>query len=241
MQYMGGKKLASKGIAEVINIARERPDQQIWDPFCGGLSTAVAFGGPVLCSDLSLPLISLYQAVAQGWEPPDSVSPEEWEAAKSLPDTDPMKGFCGFGCSWMGHYFGRYAVDKRRPNDHGVFARRAKKALLRDVPLLIKRGGMFAHMSFFDLEPMKDDIIIYCDPPYYGVTGFPSVPEKFDHVAFWLRCVEWARCGVPVFVSEYACPLDEHQYELVWTKSTPLGRFGGGTRRQQECLFWVKG
>lgn len=233
--YQGGKHLASKGIAEVINMARSHPNQKVIDPFCGGLSTAVRFGGPVECSDINLALISMYQAVADGWDPPQSLSPEEWEFCKTLEDTDPHKAFAGIGCSWLNRWFLRYATTKGKENDHTTYAMRTRKALLRDIPLIIKRGGSFACRSFFDIE-IEKDCVLYLDPPYYGVSGFKGAPQ-FDHERFWLRTLEWAHAGVPVFVSEYACPLIGA--DCVWTKKTPLGQVSGGARTQTECLFFI--
>src|SRR5690606_1801606 len=103
MRYMGGKTRIAKQIAAVIDQYRE-PGQLVWDAFCGGLSVSVELAktGPVLSSDGCKPLISCYQAILAGWDPPIEVSKETWQASKLLPDTDPMKAFCGFGCSFAG-------------------------------------------------------------------------------------------------------------------------------------------
>lgn len=245
MQYIGGKALASRYIAPLLNTDR-KSDQLLWDPFCGGLSVAVRAGGPVLCSDACLPLVSLYKAVADGWDPPQSVTKEEWEAAKLLPDTDPLKAFCGFGCSWLGNWFWSYARDEKRPD---AYARRARNALLRDVPQLVERGGSFEHCDFFDVEPYAAEFVLYCDPPYARATrssrhGTSSATDRkdkasFDHQKFWKRCQEWANFGVPVFVSESECPLENAL--CVWTKYTPTSGGGhkGKSNKQLECLFFV--
>ncbi len=109
MRYMGGKSRIAKQIAAVIDEHRQ-PGQLVWDAFCGGLSMSVALSkkGPVLASDACAPLIALYKAVQEGWDPPTEVSRQTYMAAKLLPDSDPMKAFCGFGCSFGGKWFGGY-------------------------------------------------------------------------------------------------------------------------------------
>lgn len=105
MQYLGGKTRIAKQIAAEIDKVR-RPGQLVWDAFCGGLSMSRALlkNGPVLSTDACAPLIHLYCAVQNGWGPPSEVSEATYRAAKSLPDTDPMKAFCGFACSFGGKF-----------------------------------------------------------------------------------------------------------------------------------------
>lgn len=261
--FFGGKFNASKSISEVINAARSRPDQLVLDPFCGGLSTAFRFGGPVECHDRHVALIAMYKAIAEeGWDPPQSMTYEEWKFCKDeLEDTDPHKGFAGFGVSDFNRYFLRYAYieptrgarryfrSKIKPEDvppsseydHATVARRYRNALLRTVPVIATRGGSFHCSNFLDL-PIREDVVLYCDPPYEGVTQHRGVP-KLDHEAFWKRALEWAHVGVPVFVSSYKCPLVGA--DVVWTKETPLGRYetgwvkNGKPATQRECLFFL--
>ena len=58
--------------------------------------------------------------------------------------------------------------------------------------------------------PIEDGGVVYCDPPYRGVSGY--VTGAFDHDAFydWVRNAEF-----PVYVSEYSMPED---FIPVWEK-----------------------
>lgn len=68
--------------------------------------------------------------------------------------------------------------------------------------------------SFLDVEPEPKRVVIYADPPYAGTTSYSGTPS-FDHRRFWAVVQGWERCGVPVLVSEYTCPVP---HTVVWRK-----------------------
>lgn len=235
---MGGKTRIAKQLAAVIDEYRE-PGQPVWDAFCGGLSMSVALSkkGPVYSTDACAPLIALYKAVQAGWDPPTEVSRETWQAAKSLPDSDPMKAFCGFGCSFGGKWFTSYAVQGRVStytrgpqvgtkiinNPHQA----TRKSLLRDVPRL----GSIELMDFFSISPYHTDQIIYCDPPYKG-TGTFNATLPFDSNLFVALLHEWSRYA-HVFVSEYDLAIGD----CIWSREIKFGQFAGG--RNTEKLYYI--
>ena len=234
MQYLGGKSRIAKELAKVIR-DQVGPDRTFWDPFCGGLSMSLALGGDGLISDVSLPLISLYRAVASGWIPPREVTHTQYVLARGLEDTDPMKGFCGFGASFGGKYWGGYARHDPRPGRSSL-AHNSQRLLLANVPELIRRGCVFDHASFFDWTPWAWSGFIYADPPYQSTTAYKGT-NRLDHVRFWSTCQTWVRMGVPVFVSEYQCPVPAR---VIWEKSVPV-QVKGGTQAMAglERLFQV--
>ena len=197
MQYQGGKYLLAAHITSAIVEEISPPEHTvIWDPFCGGLSMAAHLSEHfrVVCSDVHPALISLYRAVKSGWDPPQCVTEEDYQYAKTLPATNPLHGFCAWGCSFGGKYYGGYARGRK-----GGFAPAARRSHLRDVP----RVESFSQVSFFDVVPRSlKNLAIYCDPPYAQTTGYAGTPA-FDSECFLSRCEAWERCGVPVFVSEY--------------------------------------
>jgi DNA adenine methylase len=227
MHYLGGKTRIAKQLAAEIDKVR-RPGQLVWDAFCGGLSMSVALSknGPVLSTDACAPLITLYRAVQAGWDPPSTVSEEQYRAARSLPDTDPMKAFCGFGCSFGGKWFGGYARDGAGRN----YAGQARAALMRDAPKL-----RFGSLNFLAQPLMAFDFLVYLDPPYRGMTGYPGA-GPFNHDLFQARAVEWSRVA-PVFVSEYEFP-----GVCVWEgrQATTIGcGRNGGSFQAVERLFYL--
>jgi DNA adenine methylase len=196
MHYLGGKtKLAGK----IVKAIRERyPSRSVWEPFCGGLSVSVALAkaAPLEASDAHPALIALYSAMQAGWDPPDTLSEEDYARARSLPDSDPLKAFAGFGCSFSGKWFGGFARDKVRAGDH---TNEAARGLRKKLP---NPAITFRCLSFFDIAPRPWEGIIYCDPPYAGTQGYGMA---WDPAAFWARAREWSRF-CPVFVSEFTAP-----------------------------------
>ncbi len=240
MQYLGGKSRIAKHLAEVIDQHRQ-PGQLVWDAFCGGLSMSVALRkkGPVWSTDANVALISLYRAVQNGWEPPTEVSEETYRAAKALPDSDPMKAFCGFGCSFGGKWFGGYqpfvkatkTATHRGGDTNPPLA--AKRALARNL-----RGASVDLVDFNAIEPRPTAAMLYLDPPYAGTTGYAGVPP-FDHSKFVERVRGWAE-HTHVFVSEYSFPVGAVVFEREKPKTVAGGAGGGrvGIERLYHLHPW---
>lgn len=204
MQYLGGKSKIAKWLCACIKPARQ--GRVVWDAFCGGLSISAELSktGPVLTTDANVALISLYQAVANGWDPPAAVTEEQYKAGRALPDTDPMKAFLGFGCSFGGKWFGGFARNK----ENRGYAHAARNSLLEDVGAITRSGGVIAFCDFLEKEPSAEDAegtLLYLDPPYQGTTGYGAT-GNFDYVKFYERVRGWAEF-TDVFVSEYALPV----------------------------------
>jgi DNA adenine methylase len=236
MQYLGGKTRIAKQLATLINSVRE-PGQWVWDPFCGGLSMSVALSekGPVWSTDINPALISLYKAVQSGWQPPSSVSKEEYESAKALPDSNPLKAFCGFGCSFGGKWFGGYAHDvKGTRNRDGVPSNYALSAKRR-ISAELDSCSAFACLDFSSVEPQPTEAIIYADPPYEGTTGYKGAPA-FDSELFFKQALRWA-AFTHVFISEYACPVGL----CVWQGTSTTTVRTDKSRKQvaTERLFYI--
>lgn len=240
MRYLGGKSRIAKPIAAIVNEARGgRP---FWDPFCGGLSVSVALAaaGPGIVSDANPALIALYRGVRAGWVPPETVTEAEHRSARALPDTDPLKAFVGFGCSFGAKWFGGYARGGTRNTWYASrpaysYAGGAARALRRDRAAL--EGCAIERIDFLAIEPRPCALgAIYCDPPYAGTQGYDAL-GAFDHARFWARAQGWARAGVPVFVSELACPI---AHEVVWTREHAQKVAGGTRGSQTEYLFRVR-
>lgn len=224
MRYLGGKFRFARRIAAAID--PHRRGLPIWDAFCGGLSVAGALGGEVHASDTHAALINLYRAVQDGWMPPAEVSREEYESAKLLPDTNPLKAFCGFGCSFGGRYFAAYAHG--RDNGTGSYSTMcgsARNSLLKLVP----RIASFAVLDFFAVDP-RPGRALYLDPPYRGTAGYGGI---FNHDAFEARALQWAAL-CPVFVSEYEFPYGRE----IWSAGKPNGSACFANRT--ERLFLVE-
>lgn len=232
MQYLGGKSKIAKTIVSVM-LKKYPETTHVWDAFCGGLSVSKAFtkaGKRVLASDENLALITMYKAAAAGWDPPIGVTDAQRRAALSLPDTDPFKAFARIGAGFGGSWFGGFARGAADGSSRRSYADESRRALLDDVAHV----KTFACANFLTLsaEP-EPGLLIYCDPPYAGTTGYRQ--GRFDHAAFWQRCREWVAAGVPVFVSEYAAPDD---FVEIWSREqlSTVSR-DKSKRVMRECLF----
>lgn len=227
MRYLGGKSRIAKHLAEVIDSVRH-PGQWVWDAFCGGLSMSVALRrkGPVWSTDANAALIALYRAVQSGWEARTEVSEAEYRAAKALPDADPMKAFCGFGCSFGGKWFGGYA--KPYPTNktpHGA----ALRALKRDCGA----EATFGCVDFMSVQPQECEALLYLDPPYDGTTEYKSV-QRFDTAALVRNVMAWSRF-THVFVSEYSFPVGECVWES--RQRTTLGGKGAHAAAVERLYY----
>lgn len=207
MRYMGGKTRIAKYIAPIVLEA----GGPIWEPFCGGLSVTVALGGKHIASDANPALISLYQAIQRdGWKldhyEQNGMTKDEWIVARELPDSDPLKAFAGFGCSFGGVWF-------------GGFARGAGRDFAQEAARNLKKQFTNLQQTQFSCELFgKRDFrgTIYCDPPYRNTATYKGAP-KFDHDKFVADVERYKNNGCTVFVSE-----QEFDGSVVWEK--PLTR-----------------
>ena len=112
MQYLGGKSRIANSIAEIIN---ENDCKVFVSLFCGScaVETKVKASKKIL-NDKHPYLISMWRSLQEGWEPPDTITKEEYYAIKKdLPYNPSLAGFVGFGCSFGGKWFGGYASNKK--------------------------------------------------------------------------------------------------------------------------------
>ena len=219
MRYLGGKSRAGKHIAKFLNGALGGTRRFI-EPFVGGFNIVphVKTTGAIQCADIKRPLVAMYQDLQHGWDPPQTVTKEEYAAAKSLPDTDPLKAFIGFGCSFGGKWFGGYARGERlKSGAPRNYAANGRNSLIKALPHICRVGDFLAGDYRF-LFTGAQDAVIYCDPPYANTTKYST--GAFDHVAFWAWCQDMATNN-DVFVSEYTCPVP-HTVALELTRDRSL-------------------
>lgn len=224
---MGGKSRLAKRLAGYLESRRE-PGQLYWEPFVGGASVIARMGdhGPRIGSDANEALITLYRAMQNGWEPPESLGEEEYRRLKEAKDpADPLTAFAGFGCSFGGKWFGGYARS-RGTN----FVSVAKRSLLAKAKAC---GTVDWQCRAYNDTPAPAGALIYCDPPYSGTTGYGAA-GPFDSSAFW-RWAEAASERSVVLVSEYEAP---RGWVSVWEAPHLCQlRRTGSTTKTTERLF----
>ena len=206
MQYMGGKSRISKQIAEVLNSAINK-DTPFVSLFCGSCAIESKVQADVkILNDKHPYLIAMWQALQNGWMPPDVVTKEEYYRVKANMDENPaLTGFVGFGCSFGGKWWGGYAKDKRGDDYCG----QAKRGLFQDLTGV--KSATFTCLDYHDLE-IPDGAVVYCDPPYANTTGYTV--GQFDTDEFWNYMRQLSkRCDV--YISEESAPDD---FECIWSK-----------------------
>lgn len=236
MQYNGGKAYTIKrwGMGDFwLDYLASTPTKRFVDVCCGSgaVSTFVGKVRPdiaLVCNDVHPAAIAVLRAVSQeGWEPPTSLSEEEYRAQQvqaAAGAITPMTGFAGFGCSFGGKYFGGYARQKGYS-----YARGVAKVLKRDAPHLARADYYtLDYAALPDAAGVLDGDVWYIDPPYAGTQGYQGTPE-FDHARFWAWATQLSQ-RVPVLVSEFVAP---DGWQAVWSVKRKLGLCAGKTAQER--------
>lgn len=215
MRYMGGKSRIAKRIAPFL-IADGIRCHTYLEPFIGGGSVFAEvspYFEAAIASDANRDLILLWQALAAGWEPPSTLTEEEWTELREDPEPSALRAFAGFGCSFGGKWFRGYA----RPHASQMNpANGSRLGLLRKISLA-HAGAEFHHVSYDSWSP-GEGTLVYCDPPYANTTTYGAV-DGFDSDRFWKVTEGWALAGATVFVSEYAAP---EPWREVWSAEVKM-------------------
>ena len=143
--------------------------------FCGGCAIETKLAPHfenVICNDLHLYLIAMYQALQNGYDLPENISEEQYRYIREHKDEDKaLTGFVGFGCSFGAKWFGGYARNKKGDN----YAKQGRNAIMRDIENL--KTAKFTCTDYRSVD-IPDGSIVYADPPYVGVTGYSK--GEFD-------------------------------------------------------------
>lgn len=230
MQYLGGKsRIARRLEAEIL--ARKGGRTRYVEPFIGGgavFAKVAPHFEDAVGMDVVPDLILLWQAIAEGWLPPEELTREEYDALRHAPPSA-LRGFAGFGCSFGGKWFGGYAKRDPRINKRGIpysGTRYAADALTRQAPNM---QGRFI-LGDYTTAPVTADTVVYADPPYAGTTGYGAA-GAFDTGRFWRTATAWAEEGAVVLVSELEAP---EGWSAVWERAMPTYVRGGGKQRAAE-------
>ena len=246
MRYPGSKRRIAHDIEQLVLTHKGDRDVYI-EPFVGGANSftpiqrhfTVALG-----ADTNADLIALYQAVQGGWEPPTlDLTREEYALLRSnsmamCKGPDPWRGLVGVGGSYSGKWFGGHA--------HGGYGADGspRNHLAESWRALQKQAGhwgsgvRFQACDYTVLDNLRnpDECVIYCDPPYKGVTGFGS--EAFDSEAYYEFITQFAMTTDAVVVcSEYTMP--EPTWKPVWSREQLQSLSLAGDRGQAIESLWM--
>lgn len=229
MLYMGSKARLAKYLLPHI-LAKRGPGQWYVEPFAGGCNLLDKVPGPRIASDNHPYLIAMWRAlVDQQWQPPQSVTEQEYDFVKAHIDwiAPYLAGYIGFS-AYGGKWLDTYRRDKEGKRDY--WAERYRH-FQKQLPLL--RGVVFIESDYQQLE-VPANSLIYCDPPYAGTAGYGL---EFDHSVFWQWVRDRSAEGHTVFISEYTAPDD---FQCVWEKTLGVNlttRTGQQTKTERLFTF----
>lgn len=229
MKYMGSKARHAKHILPII-LADRKEGQWYVEPFVGGANVIDKVDGNRIGADLNEHVIALWQAVSEGWVPPEFISEDEYGQLRAKNAVDALTAFVAIGCSYGGKFWGGYARGKNSKGVERNYCAESARFVNRQAPHL--KGVAFIHSCYKNLT-LPPQSIIYCDPPYANTTKYST--GGFCHESFWKWCDEKVNEGHSVFVSEYIAP--DH-WDCVWSKevNNTLVR-DTGSKKGVEKLF----
>ncbi len=207
MKYMGSKARFAKHILPII-LKDRQPGQSYIEPFAGGMNMIDKVDGIRIANDQHEELMAMWQAlIYENWDPPKSVSEDEYKAIKYNQDNYPkhLVAYVGFN-SFGGKWFAGYRRDKQGKRDYWA---EHYRNITKQVPNL--EGVILSCKSYTELE-IPENSIVYCDPPYASTTKYR---DGFDHEQFWEWCRQQSKAGHHVFISEYNAPED---FKCIWEK-----------------------
>lgn len=231
MKYMGSKKRVAQYILPIM-LDERLPDQYWVEPFVGGGNIIDKVVGKRIGSDINPyvidALISIRDFVSE--LPKNNTEFTENDYKKLRKNNDyKHKGYAGFAFSYSGKWLGGWCRDN---DGHRDYVNEAYKNALSQSPLL--QDVVLLNTDYACL-PIPDNSIIYCDPPYKGVTKYTN---GLNYDVFWQWCRDMAKNGHTIFISEYTAPED---FDCIWsmeicsslTKQT-------GAKKSVEKLFRPK-
>lgn len=234
MMYVGGKAQIATWIEKhVMRLAIGKTHYV--EPFVGSGATFARLAphfSRATARDAHPDLVLMWQALAEGWEPPEHVTREEHARLKhEIPSA--LRGFVGFGASFGGVWLGGYAAPKTRGRQAGYsYVASSRSSVLRKVPIF-----QFAEIESASFESLQADssMLIYCDPPYAGRLGYRDT--QFDSSLFWNVARDWACHGATVIVSEESAPSDWPILAVRERKA--MLQKAELKKRRRELLVWL--
>ena len=226
---MGSKNRIAKYILPII-LKDRRPNQWYVEPFVGGCNLIDKLDGLRYGNDFCSYLIAMWQALQDGWIPPQKFSEEEYKHIKNNKETyeKHLVGYVGYNLSYGAKWFGGYRRDKAGVRDYAL---EAYNNVMKQVPKI--KDVLFYNKSYDDLI-LPPNSITYCDPPYENTTKYKT---DFNHEAFWEWAKNCAKEGHTIYISEYNAPKD---FICIWEKEIASSLTKDtGSKKGIERLFTI--
>lgn len=238
MKYMGSKNRIAKHILPFLQESLSGANNKYLEPFVGGANMIDKVSCDVRIGyDYNEYLIAMWQHLVSGWNPPESITREQYRDIRDNKSNyqKHLVGWVGINASYSGKWFGGYAGEtKTKVGTVRDYYKEALSNVEKQVGGL--SGVVFEHKDFFNLD--VKGFTIYCDPPYRGTTRYK---DSFDNERFELKLLQLAEHN-SVFVSEYEMSNKDNFKEL-WSgkvkSSLSANGAVGGSVSSVEKLFKV--
>lgn len=232
MIYLGGKTKLAKHIVPVLQDIIDTKDiQTYWEPFVGGGNIIDKIRCPIrIGTDISEPLIALWNELQRGWEPPTEITEEHYNYVKTHREEYPLyyQGLVGYLSSFGIKYFQGYA----RYKGGSAYSERMR-SLMRQLKREDIQGIKFGCCDYKNIVDVQD-VLLYLDPPYKGTAKYSETVE-FDYKFFYNWCYQMNQKNI-VIISEYEMP---EGFECIKTIQHTTN-FGYRRSLKEEKLFTVK-
>ena len=234
MRYVGSKNRISKYLVPVIQNYITDSCKGYIEPFVGGANMI----DKIKCNnkigyDINPYLIALLNHVKLTTDDiPEEITREHYYDVKNNKNKyeDWYIGLIGFCGSFRAKFWGGYGCKGNKSKNKFSPYHYAKNSITRQSENLM--DITFICKDYSDLVNLSG-YVIYCDPPYKGVTGYNF---KFNHDDFY----EWVRkmaTNNVILVSEYEMPAD---FECIWEKSYTSLLSLNNPQIKNEKLFMYK-
>lgn len=229
MRYLGGKTRLVPFLSEVI----QRPGRTRYvEPFVGGGSVLAGLARhfeTVEAGDAHPALVTLWNAVLDGWEPSELVTEDDYARLRIEAEPTAEQAFAGFACSFGGKWFGGFA----RKSDGTPDQAGSRISLIRKASEFRPYVDRLRLASFENYN-VGSDSVVYCDPPY--VTSADYSTATWRPYDFWDTVRDWTEAGAAVVISEFQAPRDFVQIAET-DRTVSIQRTSATRARASERLF----
>lgn len=242
MKYMGSKNRISKHLKPIIESYITEETSYYIEPFVGGANMidCISFSRKI-GYDKHPQLIAFLKKIRDGYTPPKKITVEHYmEVKESFRNQDKKYedyyyGTIGFLGAFRGLFFDSqgckdYLSQGRIRNNYEESRRNVLKQS-------INLKGIKFHTNDYRDIVIKDNSVIYCDPPYQDTSqkGYAD-KDTFDYEYFWNWVRELSKSNI-VLVSEYSAPSD---FECIWQKEVSTNLSVQKRKKDVEKLFKYK-
>lgn len=207
------------------------------EPFVGGANII----DKIQCEtkigyDNNVYLISMWNALQNGYEPPEDITKEEYKYVKDHKDEFSKEyiaivGFCAtYNAGWFRRYGGSAITKEGKKRN---YYQEAIKNIQKQVPNIMDVN--FKVGDFFELS--CNNCLLYCDPPYQSSHYIMYEEQGFDYKKYWDKIRELSKDNI-VICSEYYAPND---FDVIYEKKLTTTFDNKNRKIDTEKLFVYKG